>query len=214
MDEPNHPTGRFDFDSGALCLDFANTAEQHGSANPQEKLNDYRDLVAWGEGAGVLSAREVRQLRKLSEQRGEHTAAVLKHALDLREALYHIFAAIGGERSVDPADLAILNEFLPEALSHAEVVPTTEGFAWRWVKGQGALDAMLWPVARSAADLLLSKDLDRVRECADDRGCGYLFVDMSRNRSRRWCSMESCGNRAKAMRHYAQTKRKKAKGKD
>ena len=63
-------------------------------------------------------------------------------------------------------------------------------------------DRILWPVARSAGELLISDKLDRVRQCADDRGCGYLFVDTSRNRSRRWCSMESCGNRAKAHRHY------------
>ena len=60
---------------------------------------------------------------------------------------------------------------------------------------------MLWPVAHSAAELLISDDLDRVKQCADDRGCGWLFVDTSRNRSRRWCSMESCGNRAKVQRH-------------
>jgi predicted RNA-binding Zn ribbon-like protein len=69
-------------------------------------------------------------------------------------------------------------------------------------RGRRDLDEMLRPVARSAADWLVSADVDRVRLCADDRGCGYLFVDTSRNRSRRWCSMESCGNRAKARRHY------------
>ena len=68
------------------------------------------------------------------------------------------------------------------------------------------LERVVWPVARSAADLLTSDLLSRVRRCEDDRGCGYLFIDTSRNRSRRWCSMESCGNRAKARRHYARQK--------
>jgi predicted RNA-binding Zn ribbon-like protein len=62
---------------------------------------------------------------------------------------------------------------------------------------------MLWPVARSAADLLTSaEELARVGQCADDRGCGWLFFDTSRNHSRRWCAMKDCGNRAKARRHY------------
>jgi predicted RNA-binding Zn ribbon-like protein len=64
---------------------------------------------------------------------------------------------------------------------------------------------MLWPVVRDAADLLTSKELNRVGRCADER-CGWLFVDTSRNRSRRWCSMESCGNRAKARRHYRKSR--------
>jgi len=62
---------------------------------------------------------------------------------------------------------------------------------------------MLWPILRSGADLLASEDRERVGQCADDRGCGWLFFDASRNRSRRWCNMEDCGNRAKAKRHYA-----------
>jgi predicted RNA-binding Zn ribbon-like protein len=75
-------------------------------------------------------------------------------------------------------------------------------FAWDWAEDPDSLDRVLWVVARSAGELLTSDQLDRVRQCADDRGCGYLFLDTSRNRSRRWCSMESCGNRAKARRHY------------
>jgi predicted RNA-binding Zn ribbon-like protein len=214
MGETRIRTSRFDFDSGVLCLDFANTVDWHASPNPIEKLNDYLDLVDWGEDAGVLSTREAGQLRHMAEQHPEDAAAVLKHALNLRETIYRIFTAIGGKRPVDPADLSILNAVLPEALSRMQIVATTKGFDWRWVKSQDTLDAMLWPVARSAADLLFSDDLDRVRECADDRGCGYLFIDTSRNRSRRWCSMASCGNRAKAKRHYAQTKRTMVESKD
>ena len=65
---------------------------------------------------------------------------------------------------------------------------------------------MLWPVVQSAVDLMTSPELDRVGQCADDRGCGWLFVDTTKNRSRRWCDMRDCGNRAKARRHYAKKK--------
>ncbi|UCC64919.1 MAG: ABATE domain-containing protein [Anaerolineae bacterium] len=208
MDETRTHTSRFDFDREALCLDFANTAEFHAGPDPTERLNDYSDLVDWGEEAGILSPREAQELRHKAEQHPEDAAAALKHALYLREAIYRIFAATGSKRPVDPADLSTLNRVLHEALSRMQIVASSKGFDWSWEKSQDTLDAMLWPIARSAADLLLSDDLDRVRECADDRGCGYLFIDMSRNRSRRWCSMASCGNRAKAKRHYAQTRRK------
>jgi len=86
--------------------------------------------------------------------------------------------------------------------------PGGAGFSGSWPAAD-YLDRPLWPVARAAADLLQSEQLERVGECADDRGCGYLFLDTSRNHSRRWCSMESCGNRAKARSHDRRTRQEK-----
>ena len=85
-------------------------------------------------------------------------------------------------------DLELLNQELLPALSHARIVEADHGFTWDWADDRQTLDRMLWPVARSAAELLSSAQLNRARQCADDR-CGWLFLDMSRNRSRRWCSM-------------------------
>jgi predicted RNA-binding Zn ribbon-like protein len=79
-------------------------------------------------------------------------------------------------------------------------------FTWQWAGSPQALDRMLWDVARSSIDLLTSDDLPRVGQCADERGCGWLFLDMSRNHSRQWCNMGGCGNRAKARRHYSKVK--------
>jgi predicted RNA-binding Zn ribbon-like protein len=109
---------------------------------------------------------------------------------------------------VNPDDLAVLNDVLSGALPYMVVTPTWDGFAWDWIDRPDDFDQILWPVARSVSELLTSPHLDRVRKCADDRGCGYLFLDKSKNRSRRWCSMGSCGNRAKAQRHYERTKEK------
>jgi predicted RNA-binding Zn ribbon-like protein len=111
--------------------------------------------------------------------------------------------------STRPDDLVVLNEVLKDAQCHRRVTQSPQGFAWQWVEVPGGLDQILWPVSRSAADLLTSNLLERVRECADDRGCGYLFIDTSRNRSRRWCSMESCGNRAKVRQHRERQRKAK-----
>jgi predicted RNA-binding Zn ribbon-like protein len=89
-----------------------------------------------------------------------------------------------------------------------QISPTDEGFNWSWQIDENSFDRMLWPIVREAANLLTSDDINRVGECADDRGCGYLFFDTSRNHSRRWCSMEGCGNRAKAQRHYQRKSQK------
>lgn len=193
---------KFDFDAGELCLDFVNTAEWHDTEQPIDRLNDFADLVAWGEAAGLVSAEEADDLRHLAEERGEESVATYDKAIHLREAIYRIFGNLSGDERVDAVDLGILNVALSRSLPHLRIAAVDSGFGWDWEDRAGALDQILWPVARSAGELLTSKTLDRIRKCADDRGCGYLFVDMSRNRSRRWCSMESCGNRAKATRHY------------
>jgi predicted RNA-binding Zn ribbon-like protein len=77
-----------------------------------------------------------------------------------------------------------------------------DGFVWDWHEVDGVLELPIWIVARSAADLLVSSELERVRECAGEK-CDWLFLDASRNQSRRWCDMAACGNRAKAQRNYA-----------
>ena len=121
----------------------------------------------------------------------------------MREALYRLFTANIKSRPTDPADIALVNAELPAALAHSRLQPAGTGFLIGWPPDLKALDSLLWPIAYSAADLLTNADLlSRVGQCADDRGCGWLFLDLTKNRSRRWCSMRGCGNRAKAQRHY------------
>ena len=127
-------------------------------------------------------------------------------AVELREAIYRIFATIAEDARPDVNDLELLNAALGPALSNARIVEGPDGFTWDWAGDAAMLDRMLWPVARSAAELLSSAQLDRARQCADEK-CGWLFLDMSRNRSRRWCSMEYCGNRNKARTYYRKTAR-------
>ena len=199
-------TETFDLDAGALSLDFANTVEWHASDQPDEYLNSYADLIAWAEAAEIVSEDRADQLRHLAEKRPEEAGVVFDRAIQLRETIYRIFADYSGQGGFHAEDLAILNEALSKSMPHLQIVNSAEGFDWGWVDSRPRLDEVLWPVVRSAAELLTSERLDRVSECADDRGCGYLFIDTSRNRSRRWCSMESCGNRAKAQRHYHKRK--------
>jgi predicted RNA-binding Zn ribbon-like protein len=196
----------FDLDSGALCLDFANTAEWHASDDPDDKLDNYNDLVAWAETAAILPVEQAHQLREMAARQPEKAQAAFDKAIELREIIYRLFAAYAEQKTFSEADLAALNKVLSEAMSKVLVLPATAGFGWGWAANGQSLEEILWPVARSAGELLTSDQLERVRQCADDRGCGYLFVDTSRNRSRRWCSMESCGNRAKAHRHYKKQK--------
>jgi predicted RNA-binding Zn ribbon-like protein len=185
---------------GALCLDFANTVGNHKAGEPSEHLAGYADWIAWSQHAGALTPTQARRLLAESARYPIESKEAFKRATELRETIYRIFGSIAENASPKSADLERLNEALARGLVHSRVVATPEGFRWDWTD-ETALDRMEWLVARSAADLLTSGDLDRVRQCGDAE-CGWLFIDTSRNRSRRWCDMNDCGNRAKARRHY------------
>jgi predicted RNA-binding Zn ribbon-like protein len=201
MNQAGTKADRLTLLGGRLSLDFANTADWHASDQPVEFLTSYRELVAWSRHVGILTEHQVQHLVKQAARRPTDATAVLERAIALREAIYRIFAAVSQGHGPRAADLAVLNAELSTALAQSRIVPAAESFAWDWTGSDEALDRMLWPVVHDVADLLTSEELARVGQCADDR-CGWLFVDVSRNRSRRWCSMEACGNRAKARRHY------------
>jgi predicted RNA-binding Zn ribbon-like protein len=196
--------------AGDLCLDFANTADWHASATPQERLNRYEDLVGWGRRAGLLDSARAASLVRAARRRPSAARAALRRATGLREAIYRIVVRLLRGGPPAPADLAVLNRELASALRRSRIVSAGSGLARSWEHDDRALDAMLWPIVESAAELLTSERRSRIGQCADDRGCGWLFLDTTKNRSRRWCEMGDCGNRAKARRHYRRTHGRRA----
>jgi predicted RNA-binding Zn ribbon-like protein len=200
--------GNVELVGGRLCLNFANTVSSRTEVPYREYLPSYGELVTWGQHVGVLSGDEATALQIHAARDPDLAVGVLDRAIALREAIYRVFWAIADHREPEEADLVLLNEVLHNALARLEVRPSVEGFEWAWASGDDGLDRMLWPVARSAADLLTSEDLGRVRKCASEV-CDWLFVDASKNRSRRWCTMGVCGSRAKSRRYYRRRKREK-----
>ncbi len=196
---------QLDLIGGELCLDFANTVGNHRGQSPNEHLDNYADLVVWGRHVGILSPHKAQALIRESRFRPEAAQIAYERAIALRESFYRIFTAASTHATPRSADLDRLNSVLSAALPHQRIIAHAGGFDWGWEEGGEALDQMLWPVARSAADLLTSERVERVRECEGDT-CGWLFIDASKNHSRRWCSMGDCGNRAKARRFYERQK--------
>ena len=193
-------------EAGRLCLDFANTLDWHASEHPIEKLNTYADLVAWSHRIGLLDERAAQRLNAQADQRPGLAADVLDKAHTLREAIYAIFVATSHGGTPEPGDVEAVNAALAELFSRSRLVKSGGGFEWDWGGGEDDLDQMLWWVLQSAVEVMTTDDLQRVGQCADDRGCGWLFFDTSKNRTRRWCDMRGCGNRAKARRHYVKVK--------
>lgn len=188
---------------GRLSLDFVNTADTHGPA-VGDKLVAYADLLWWALRVGMLDEPAAAPLFAAAEADPAGAERVLAAAVELREALYRVFIAARGGGVADAADLAVLNRELSHALGHLRVTAEEGGFGWGWEEGV-RLERVLWPVVRDAAELLVSGDLRRVGKCCGE-SCDWLYLDTSRNRSRRWCDMQSCGNRAKARRHYQRAK--------
>ena len=192
--------------TGWLCLDFANTVDWHASDNPEETLNTYADLIKWSVDRGIISgdARDV--LLRKSEGKPIEAQAVLEKAREIRENIYQIVSDTAHGHPIRAADLKGFNKALASTLSHSRLAPNDGGLRWDWDPGSDKLDSVVWPVVKSAVDLLTSEGRKRVGQCADEKGCGWLFWDSSRNRSRRWCDMKDCGNRAKVRRFYAKSK--------
>ncbi|HLI07769.1 MAG TPA: ABATE domain-containing protein [Ktedonobacteraceae bacterium] len=188
-----------------LCLDFTNTLDDRLTEDVHDNLNSYVDLVAWSRQAGLVTDAGAERLLEEARRNSEEARGVLLRARDLREVMYRIFLAITEGAQPAEADLYTLNAALAKAMAHARVVGRDGGFVWSWEDGGCELDSLLWPVIRSAADLLTSSELEAVRVCAAE-DCSWLFLDTSKNHTRRWCSMKSCGNRAKARRHYKKEK--------
>jgi predicted RNA-binding Zn ribbon-like protein len=194
-----------------LCLDFANTLAWRGSA-PSESLHGLPDLLKWCTAsgsalAGTINGRATNGTDETwADRHPAEAAAIFRRAIALRETIYRIFHAVSSGNPPADADLLELNRALNEAPTRNALQRIGGAFGWR-IEGtlRATAPALLAPVLWSAGDLLAAPQIERVRECANGQ-CLWLFLDESKNGTRRWCSMSACGNRAKAHRHYARLK--------
>jgi len=188
-----------------LCLDYVNTLGWRGSAVPSESLKSPADLLAWiqrraipVEGADGVSPQGSGDFEVGAD-------ALFAEAIEMREVLFRVFSAVADGTAVPERDFRRLANAVGQAPPRRELARWGDGYAWRIPGRTASVPDLLAPVLWSAADLLLWAGHGRLRRCANDE-CRWLFIDRSRNGSRRWCDMSSCGNRAKARRHYARTR--------
>lgn len=187
-----------DFVAGALSLDFVNTVAGTRAGVHNDKLERYDDLLEWAVAGNAITRPHADSLAVIAHRRPEMTTRTMGEAKALRESLYAVFFA-GLKRHALPAKaFEYVNQKLGEALSHARIKHNAQKYEWGWEPPE-LLDAPLWPVVHDAGELLTSESLERLRECASEP-CGWLFLDLTKNRSRRWCAMNGCGNRDKLRR--------------
>lgn len=186
---------------GAECLDFVNTLHWRGTDAPVERLTTYDDLLAWATYGNLMEASQAARLREMAREQPAEAERILRRAWTLREALHRIVTAERQRRESAEDDVALLNGELGVALAHASLTRDGSGYRLGWRELDERLDAPLWQVTRSAADLLTSPLRAKMRLCANEE-CGWLFIDESKNGSRRWCSMALCGSRLKMRNYY------------
>ena len=195
---------------GNVCLDFINTLDNRPSDKPKELLKSYYDLARFGEDTGILTPEQLDYFFEQIPLMPDQAEEALRRAINLREALHAIFAAVMKKQTAPQHAMERLNANLHDAALHSRLVQSElterEGrLEWRFDNMTSSFNAMLWPIARAAADLLASSDLALVRACSSPT-CQWLFLDTSKNHHRRWCSMKQCGNRAKVRKFYAKKK--------
>jgi len=195
-------TNSFELIGGSPALDLVNTLDwRFRPSGPEELLSSYDDLLRFTEQSGLLNARQVQGLRRNT---GDGVAMrALQQARHLREAAAEIFYAIVDERAPSPDSIKRLDESLHAAQANRTLRWRSGGLELAWPSDAPQPGLPGWILAQAAVDLLTSQQIRLMRECADP-GCRWLFLDTSKNHSRRWCDMKICGNRMKARRFKAQ----------
>ena len=201
-DIPPVPDHDIELSGGALALDFANTLGGTHVRPTHDHLQSYGDIANFAVLAGGLPPGVAKRLADRAERDPRRATAVYELGIALRESIWAVFSALASGDSPRDADLDLIADAAADGAARSRLVYDKAGVSWSLPADSDELDRPLWDIARSAADLLTSGDHERIKECAST-SCEWVFLDRSRNRSRRWCDMSDCGNRAKARRFHA-----------
>jgi predicted RNA-binding Zn ribbon-like protein len=191
----------FQLIAGHMALDFANTLDYRYDPDRRiDLLPTYERFLAFCRQSGVITTSHLRML--LATANKPDAQRTLAHVIDFREVLYALILSVLSGRRPNDSHLQVLNRFLADARVPDRINWRKGGFVRSYDGLVGASAGPLWLILDASAALLTSPDLLHVRECSEET-CRWLFLDRSRNHSRRWCDMQLCGNRSKARRFYA-----------
>jgi predicted RNA-binding Zn ribbon-like protein len=192
----------FEMIGGHPALDLVNTLDWRFRENgPEELLASYDDLLRFSAQAEILSPKQIRQILRSSTQTA--AADALVSCRELREAAAEIFYAAVGARTPPASQIKIIERCFKQAREHQRMAWSGSRLAWEWPASECSPDLPVWILAISTARLMLSDDMRLLRAC-ENPDCRWLFLDTSKNHTRRWCDMKICGNRMKARRFKAQ----------
>ena len=179
-------------EGGHLALDFVNTVggvREDPPSPAEELLLAYEDVTIWSARLGIISERDAGSLRAAARRDERGAQRALRRAIEVRELLYPIFRALADGKEPPAGLLERLRDAERAALADARLVRHDGAMEWSWPRPRELTDP-LRPIVHAAVGLLTEGPLDRLKVCGN---CRWLFLDQSRNHSRRWCSMDECG---------------------
>jgi predicted RNA-binding Zn ribbon-like protein len=184
--------------TGELALDFVNTM------HPADFLLDLADLIRWCWESGWITEERAQMLLEQTDISPEENNALFERLMALREAAYRVLLALIYHSPPAIADINVLQRLFIEARNQERLVFAEDHFVWSWEPGQSGLISLQWMLARALENILTSSLLGRVKQCPPEQGgCGWFFLDRSKNGSRQWCSDEGCGSRIRMRRLHA-----------
>jgi len=192
---------------GELCLDFCNTGQGARGSRQVEWISDYGELLVWLHAASAINAKQAATLRAAAGRSPEAAHRVWARAIAFREALARVLIANAQERKPSSEDVQAIQSEYARAMRYARLAPGEAGYRWVIDAEAEELDAALQPIVESALSLMTSPRMARLRRCGNAT-CFWLFIDETKNCSRRWCEMASCGNVMKVRRHRARIRKK------
>ena len=191
---------RFKLNAEHVALDFVNTLDDRfAPEGPRELLANYPDLLRLCREAGLLAPAEAARLSALpvASQNG-----ALREAIGLREMVARMCYGWLDGKSPSAEDRQSFQQWAVRCMQRRQLRWRDGRLAWEWKPIHGEADAPVLLIAQAAVDLLTRGEQPRLRRCASET-CRWLFLDTSKNRTRRWCDMKTCGNREKARRYSA-----------
>src|ERR1700704_1591713 len=184
---------------GALAFDLTNTSSGRGGPKWLEHLQTAGDVIDWARHTKILTARDAKKLHQRIDADRRLAARLLDEMLALRELIHSVGVNMAATSRARARHVDELVRIHAACLSGAHLIPSASTFVWVWNPMETPVEAILGPIVLSALSVLTGSDLSRIKRCPGDH-CGWLFFDATKNKRRRWCEMEVCGNRAKQKR--------------
>ncbi len=192
-------------DGNCLVFNFINTVHSRADGDePFEYLSSYEKLMEWCERLEVMPPDRIKKLSTISDSNPEEAENSLDEMIKVRGMLYRFFSEIAAGQQVEKSYLDDFNQEMSQSLTNLRFISEGKDLRLDWETEKTDLKEPLWRVMKSAYDALTEETFERIKEC---EACGWVFLDQSKNRSRRWCSMESCGSTHKAKKYYHRKKR-------
>jgi len=184
---------------GELAFNFANTTSGRGGPRRLEHLRTADDIAVWAHHAKIIGKQSVRDLQRRFGANPRLADLLLRRGLELRDVVYRIGVALAARRPARSGDVDCMTRIHAECVRVGRLRKIEGIYGWTWNIIAYPVEAILGPIALSALSLVCQADLSRIKQCPG-RDCGWLFFDTTKNKNRRWCEMEVCGNRAKQKR--------------